>query len=202
MLRAGLVDIRKHGVKCAGAPGRFSSKKGLDEREQVLELPQVDEEVHNPQGSNIGGIIFGPRRRSFATKIQNKVYALAYRTAISHRFSKEQLLLTHPQFLEYAKTKVLLNLIRQLKWTRKAGGGTLFVTGKERKNLVKAANKLGEDVIVKRVRDVKVRDLLLMGRVVFERRAFEWLINRYDVARKVTLKNDPIRDYERLVKLL
>lgn len=97
---------------------------------------------------------------------------------------------------------MLLNLIRQLKWTRKAGGGTLFVTGKERRNLVMAASKLGQDVIVKRVRDVKVRDLLLMGRVVFERRAFEWLINRYDVVRKVTLRNDPIRDYERLVKLL
>jgi hypothetical protein len=41
-----------------------------------------------------------------------------------------------------------------------------------------------------------------MGRVVFERRAFEWLINRYDITRKVTLKNDPITDYERLVKLL
>jgi large subunit ribosomal protein L4 len=197
-----LAATPKHEVKYAGVLARFSNRKELDELEQVLELHPVDEEVSPLLDSNIGGIVFGPRRRSFATKIQNKVYALAYRTAISHRFSKGQLLLTHPQFLEYAKTKMLLNLIRQLKWTRKAGGGTLFVTGKERKNLVKAASKLGQDVIVKRVRDVKVRDLLLMGRVVFERRAFEWLMNRYDVVRKVTLKVDPIRDYERLVKLL
>jgi ribosomal protein L4 len=127
---------------------------------------------------------------------------LAYRTAISYRFAKSQLLLTHPLFLEHAKTKALLNLIRQLKWTRKAGGGTLFITGKERKNLVHAASRLGADVTVKKVRDVKVRDLLLRGRVVFERRAFEWLIRQYGLGRRFIQKNDPIKDYERLVKLL
>ena len=149
-----------------------------------------------------GGIVFGPRRRSFATKLQRKVYALAYRTAISYRFAKSQLLLTHPQFLEHSKTKYLLTLLRQLKWTRKAGGGTLFITGKERKNLVQAARALGADVTVKRVKDVKVRDLLLMGRVVFERRAFEWLIRKYGVDKPQGVKKDPMLEYERLLKLL
>jgi ribosomal protein L4 len=130
------------------------------------------------------------------------VYALAYRTAISYRFAKEQLLLTGPLFLEQPKTKELLTLIRQLKWTKKAGGGTLFITGKERKNLVLAAGRLGGDVAVKRVKDVKVRDLLMMGRVVFERRAFEWLIRQYGTGRKFVLRDDPIATYERLVKLL
>jgi ribosomal protein L4 len=130
------------------------------------------------------------------------VYALAYRTAISHRFALSQIHLTTPQFFSHPKTKALLTLIRQLKWTRKAGGGTLFITGKERTNLSMAARSLGADVIVKRVRDVKVRDLLLMGRIVFERRAFEWLIRRYGVERPQSLRRDPIRDYERLARLL
>ena len=94
-------------------------------------------------------------------------------------------------------------LLRKLKWTKKSGGGTLFVTGnKERKNLVLAAGKLGADVTVKRVKDVKVRDLLLMGRVVIERRAFEWLIQKYGVEKLKGLKKDPLVEYERLLKLL
>jgi ribosomal protein L4 len=121
---------------------------------------------------------------------------------MSYRFAKSQLLITHPQFLEQPKTKGLLTLIRKLRWTRKAGGGTLFVTGKERTNLVRAASRLGEDVTVKRVKDLKVRDLLLMGRVVFERRAFEWLIRQYGVGRRFRLREDPIKQYERLAKLL
>lgn len=150
----------------------------------------------------VGGIVFGPRRRSFATKIQNRVYALAYRTAISHRFAQSQLHLTTPQFFFQPKTKALLTLIREQKWTRKAGGGTLFITGKERTNLSMAARQLGADVMVKRVRDIKVRDLLLMGRIVFERGAFEWLMRRYGVDKPEVLRRDPIRDYEKLAKLL
>jgi len=92
--------------------------------------------------------------------------------------------------------------LRKLKWTQKAGGGTLFVTGKERKNLNLAARALGADVTVKRVRDIKVRDLLLMGRVVFERRAFEWLIRQYGLDKPKGVKKDPILEYERLLKLL
>lgn len=127
---------------------------------------------------------------------------MAYRTAISYRYSKSQLILTTPQFLETPKTYHLLNLLRQLKWTKKAGGGTLFVTGKERKNLVNAARSLGADVTIKRARHVKVRDLLLKGRVVFEQRAFESLIQKYGVDRPQKLRRDPILEYERLARLL
>lgn len=129
---------------------------------------------------------------------------MAYRTAISYRFAKSQLLLTRPQFLELPKTKLLLTMIRKLKWTKKAGGGTLFVTGKERKNIARASRGLGADVTVKRVRDLKVRDLLLMGRVVFERRAFEWLIRQYGVDAEKPRKvgQDPMVIYKRLAKLL
>jgi ribosomal protein L4 len=127
---------------------------------------------------------------------------LAYRTAISYRFGKGEFILTGPLFLGLPKTKMLLTLIRELKWTQKAGGGTLFITGKERKNLVKAARSLDEHVTVKRVKDVKVRDLLLKGRIVFERRAFEWLIRQYGVDKPVALKRDPLKEYERLLQLL
>lgn len=110
-------------------------------------------------------------------------------------------MITHPQFLEFAKTRYLLGLVRKLRWT-KTSGGVLFITGKERKNLVRAARKIGEHVVVKRVKDVKVRDLLLKGRVVIERRALEWLIARFGVERVSPPRKDPMREYERLLKLL
>ena len=105
-------------------------------------------------------------------------------------------------FLEHHKTKYLFSLLRKLQWTKKAGGGTLFITGKERKNLVLAARSLGADVTVKRVKDITVRDLLLRGRVVFERRAFEWLLQRRGLDKPPVPQKDPIKDYERLMKLL
>jgi len=78
----------------------------------------------------------------------------------------------------------------------------MFVTGKERKNLVLAARILGEHVVVKRAKDLKVRDLLLKGRVVIERRALEWLIARFGVDTVARPKKDPMREYEKLLKLL
>jgi ribosomal protein L4 len=110
-------------------------------------------------------------------------------------------MITDPQFLDVAKTRYLLALLRRLRWT-KTYGGVMFVTGKERTNLVSAARRIGGHVIVKRVKDLKVRDLLLRGRVVIERRAFERLIEWFGVDRVARLKKDPMREYERLLKLL
>jgi ribosomal protein L4 len=90
-----------------------------------------------------------------------------------------------------------------LKWTLKAGGGTLFVTLSERKNLELAARGLGVQVTVKKAHDVKVKDLLLRGRVVIEQPALEWLIQNFGVdTKRPPVERDPIRDYERLLKLL
>jgi large subunit ribosomal protein L4 len=154
----------------------------------------------------IGGIVFGPRTRSFATKIQKKVYALAIRTAISYRYSKSQLKLTEPHFIELGKTAYLRELVRKLEWTRKAGGGTLFVTLRERANLFRAARKLSADVAVKSVEGVQVRDLLSRGRVIFEKNAFERLIQRYGAEQMHKKKRvnimDPIERYRQLLKTL
>ena len=131
---------------------------------------------------------------------------MAYRTAISYRFGLSQLIMVTPVFLELPKTKLLKVLLRELKWGKNAGGGTLFITINERTNLVKAAGVLGADVVVKKVSDVKVRDLLLMGRVVIEKGALEKLLEKYGVKDGLNcskpLKRDPIREYERLAKLL
>jgi large subunit ribosomal protein L4 len=131
---------------------------------------------------------------------------MAYRTALSYRFGLSQLIMVTPMFLELPKTKLLKVLLRELKWGKNAGGGTLFININERANLVKAARVLGADVTVKTVREVRVRDLLLMGRVVIEKGALERLLEKYGVkdgsSRGNALRRDPIREYERLAKLL
>lgn len=110
-----------------------------------------------------------------------------------------------PMFLELPKTKLLKVLLRELQWTKNAGGGTLFVTVNERANLFKASHVLGADVTVRTVREVKVRDLLLMGRVVIEKGALERLLGKYGVkdgSRRGPIRRDPMKEYERLAKLL
>ena len=61
---------------------------------------------------------------------------------------------------------------------------------------------MGADITVKRVKDVKVRDLLLRGRVVFERKAFEWLIQKYGLDKLPRPKLDPMKKYKKLLQLL
>ena len=206
--REGREDIQRQEVKSEDQLGKFVHRKGPVWLVWVLELHLVEEEVchpHNRPGLMEGGIVFGPRRRSFATKIQNKVYAMAYRTALSYRFGLSQLIMVTPMFLELPKTKLLKVLLRELQWTKNAGGGTLFVTINERANLFKASHVLGADVTVRTVREVKVRDLLLMGRVVIEKGALERLLGKYGVkdgSRRGPLRRDPMKEYERLAKLL
>ena len=110
-----------------------------------------------------------------------------------------------PMFLELPKTKLLKIFLREMLWTKNTGGGVLFVTINERGNLFKASHVLGADVMVKTVREVKVRDLLLMGRVVIEKGALQRLLEKYGVndgSRPGPIRRDPMKEYERLAKLL
>jgi large subunit ribosomal protein L4 len=108
----------------------------------------------------------------------------------------------HPLFLPVPKTKMLLMLLRKQKWTREVCGGILFVTGnKVRKNLALAGRMLGQHVAIKKVTEVRVRDLLLKGRVIIERRALEWLVRRRGVDKLKGEKKDDLAEFEKLLKI-
>ncbi|KAK5136923.1 hypothetical protein LTR08_001430 [Meristemomyces frigidus] len=133
-----------------------------------------------------GGVAFGPKPRDFSTKLPRKVYDVAWRTALSYRYAKGQLVVledeaelsgVHP----HSAQRYLLDLLRYNKMGH-ADGRTLFVTLERREGLYAAleAEGMGRDARALNVLDVDVKDLLELGRVVVEKRALDFLLQEHE----------------------
>jgi large subunit ribosomal protein L4 len=146
-----------------------------------------------------GGKSFGPKPRDFSTKLNRKVYDLAWRTALSYRYRRGELVVCQDgmelplpdDFLALAQADALgreledgfvrryaRQVLESLEWGR-AGGRTLFVTGDRRPNLFTSLEVAGEEGRALEVDDVDVKDLLETGRVVVERSALREMIERH-----------------------
>jgi len=85
-----------------------------------------------------GGVVFGPRPRSFRKDINKKTRKLALRKALSERFkSGEVVVIDHVQF-DKPKTKDVLQLLDQLK----VDGTALIVTGEVNTNAQLSARNI------------------------------------------------------------
>ena len=133
-----------------------------------------------------GGLAFGPKPRDFSTKLPRKVYDVAWRTALSYRYSKGELVVleneaellgVHP----HSAQRYLKDLLRYNKMGH-ADGRTLFVTLERREGLYAAleAEGMSRDARALDVLDVDVKDLLELGRVVVEKRALDFLLQEHE----------------------
>ncbi|MFZ4394500.1 MAG: 50S ribosomal protein L4 [Kiritimatiellia bacterium] len=102
-----------------------------------------------------GAVAFGPRPRSFETKINRKVGQLAYRHALSERIQDGGLIAIESFDLAEAKTRVLAALLRKLGITR----GCLIVVDQPDVKLVRATHNIPKVAVV-RAADVGVYDLV------------------------------------------
>ena len=134
-----------------------------------------------------GGVAFGPKPRSFETGLQGRVYDLAWRTAVSYRYRRGELVLLDgkaelPDTIDKSSWERYVR--EMLGWNRMghADGRTLFVTRREREGLFRAleGDKMGRHARVLEVGDVDVKDLLELGRVVMEKRALEWILKEHE----------------------
>ena len=123
-----------------------------------------------------GGVAFGPHPRDFSTKLPRKVYDLAWRTALSYRYKKGELIIVQkcrdleteePRWLEQIMTR---NHIGH------ADGRSLLVTRDVLPNLFHAMKGAGRHGVVKEEDDIDVKDLLEMGRVIIEKRALDSIL--------------------------
>ncbi|HAV65127.1 MAG TPA: 50S ribosomal protein L4 [Verrucomicrobiales bacterium] len=87
-----------------------------------------------------GGVVFGPKPRSFAKKTNAKVRSLALRKALSERIRMGDVLVVEDLKVQAPKTKNAVGLIEGLSLT----GTTLFVTEQINKELYLAARNLQE----------------------------------------------------------
>ena len=102
-----------------------------------------------------GAVAFGPRPRSFETKINRKVYQLAFRHALSARISGDGVLAIESFDLPEVKTKVVAALLAKLGITR----ACLIVVDKPDAKLVRATRNIPKVAVV-RAADVGVYDLV------------------------------------------
>jgi large subunit ribosomal protein L4 len=134
-----------------------------------------------------GGKSHGPHARDFATDLPRKMYDLAWRTALSYRYRRGELIVCEDGMeIEWPKTRFAKSMFERLGWGSEAGR-TLIVTGSFRKNLMRAVRHCPEDGRVQEVKDVDVKDLLELGRVVVEKRALDQMLEEHqsDLVKKV-----------------
>ena len=115
-----------------------------------------------------GGVVFGPRPRSFAKTISKKTKRLALRKALSERIKDSEVLLVDALSFDKPNTKACLALCDSLGLT----GTTLFVSEAINDNFVLSARNIPYvDVTLAAI--VNTYDVLKYDHVVFTQAAFE-----------------------------
>jgi len=116
-----------------------------------------------------GGKSFGPHPRDFSTALPKKMYDLAWRTALSWRYRRGELIVCEDGMdIEYDLARYAEQIFRHNHWG-KSDGRSLIITDSYRKNMFKAVKDLGGHGRVQMVQDVDVKDLLELGRVIIEK---------------------------------
>lgn len=107
-----------------------------------------------------GGVAFGPKPRDFSTKLPRKIYDLAWRTALSYRYRRDQLVVMEDEMeVVEADPGLVLSIMRQNGWGHDAGRSTLVVAG-ERPRLKEAMAGLGREGRVLTKEEVDVKDIV------------------------------------------
>jgi large subunit ribosomal protein L4 len=118
-----------------------------------------------------GGVAFGPHPRDMATGLPKKVYDLAWRTALSYRFRKGELVIVdNPMEIESPSARLLGDIFKHHEKLR-GKGRSLMVTLEERPLLEEALVKMGRGEQTWTWDEVDVKDLLGLSRVIIERDA-------------------------------
>ncbi|MCJ1230095.1 54S ribosomal protein, mitochondrial, partial [Toensbergia leucococca] len=126
-----------------------------------------------------GGVAFGPHPRDFSTKLPRKIYDLAWRTALSYRYRRGELILIEDNVdIEFNEPRWIKKILEG-NHMGNADGRSLIVTGDTRPNLFEALEGAGEDGRIKTRYDIDVKDLLELGRIVMEECALNWILRNH-----------------------
>ncbi|KAI2609084.1 ribosomal protein L4 [Hypoxylon fragiforme] len=158
-----------------------------------------------------GGKVFGPKPRDFGTKITRKVYDLAWRTALSYRYRRGELIvcqdgmeLPFPEeftrLVQVGKLQKELQKSFKAKWVKqvlntnewgRGNGRSTFITTTTRDNLFGALEEVPNYGRALDIEDVDVKDLLETGRLVVEREALQSMIESHqsDLVSRVFVSN-------------
>lgn len=147
-----------------------------------------------------GGKTFGPKPRDFGTKLNKKVYDLAWRTALSYRYRRGELVVCQDgmelplptqfeqmvadgqirdeELISGFKARWMRQVLERNEWGKQHGRSTI-ITGSWRDDLFEAMDLVPNYGRALDVDDVDVKDLLETGRLVVERSALKEMIERH-----------------------
>ena len=144
-----------------------------------------------------GGVAFGPKPRDMSTKLPRKIYDLAWRTALSYRYRRGELIVVQKvEDIEIGASRWMEQIMEWNHWG-KEDGRSLIITRKFMPKLFTALNGPGDRTGTKPKRalaprpnagqhgkaiveeDVNLRRLLKMGRVVIEKRSLDSILKNH-----------------------
>jgi len=146
-----------------------------------------------------GGVAFGPKPRDFSTGLNKKIYDLAWRTALSYRYRKGELIVIDRMAVEeedvmkaampggmkvsnyVSRTKInhyVRHIFETLRWG-KGYKGSFVVTLNPSDNVELALQEWIGIGRLRTVDDVDVKNLLEMGRLVVEKEALDYLLFKH-----------------------
>jgi large subunit ribosomal protein L4 len=115
-----------------------------------------------------GGVVFGPRPRSYAKKVNGRTKQLALRKALTERLKAGDVVVVDDLKLGSPKTKDFISLIKALEVT----GTALIVSNGDDKNLTLAARNV-QKVSLATSDTLNTYDVLRPSKLIFTRGAFE-----------------------------
>ncbi|MEK7781492.1 MAG: 50S ribosomal protein L4 [Verrucomicrobiota bacterium] len=115
-----------------------------------------------------GGVVFGPKPRSFAKKVNDRTRKLSLRKALSERLKAGDVVIVDDIKLASPKTKEMVNLIDALQ----IDGTALVISTGENKNLTLATRNL-PNVDLTTSETLNTYDVLRQDKLIFTKSAFE-----------------------------
>lgn len=128
--------------------------------------------VRNPVWRG-GGIIFGPKPRSFAKKVNKKVRKLALKRAFSERVNEEAVMALDKFELADHKTKNAQKVLDSLKIEK----SVMLVVDEYNENILRATSNLPECILMKAA-SVNVYQMLRFNKVIFTKAALDAFVQR------------------------
>ncbi len=134
-----------------------------------------------------GGVAFGPKPRDFSTDLPKKIYDIAWRTALSYRYNRGELIVVEDVFdIDHDHPGYVKQVFARNGWG-KENGRSLVVAASYPENLFRALQHAGEEGRVLPQKDVDVKDLLEMGRIIVEKQALDGILRDHqsDIVREI-----------------
>ncbi len=85
-----------------------------------------------------GGVVFAPKPRDFSKKLNKKMRAQAFRSAISYKIANNELVIVDEIVLEQPKTKLVAQILKNFK----AEGRTLLLVAGDSADVVRAGSNI------------------------------------------------------------